>query len=177
MNAFESSPPGASWEEVTDWGRRVRQYIRNAADPNEAGDDGRTLLLTALAFCSTAEGEQLVTSLLDRGADPNKPTAWAIFTTLITVSNSLPLVKKLLDNGLRINESYEVNCADGELVDGPATILDHLYAVQNRIAPARKRLNALASDHAGGLGKRRRFIAETIALLESHGAKRAAELV
>jgi hypothetical protein len=176
MKAFEELAPGMSWDQVRAHFQRVREYIQHSADPNETGEDGQTLLLLALSFSSTDEGEDLVTGLLDRGANPNKPSSWAIFTKALSVSNSLALVTKLIQNGLCLNEVYEVSYAKGGVTDGPSTLLDHLYGIRDYIAPKRKKLGAITKKYAGGLGKRRRFIDETIALLESRGAKRAVEL-
>jgi hypothetical protein len=163
-------------DDLVDQMHLVRDYIRNAQDPNEAGANGRTLLSLALILCVVGEGEALVTELLERGADPNRPSAWTNFTQVLRLSNSLPLVKKFVDCGLRLNEVYSVSIENGGLSEGPSTLLDHLYAIRDYISPRRKQLNALLDKHAGGLGKRRRFIEETIAMLESHGAKRAQEL-
>jgi hypothetical protein len=177
MNVFDFPPSGASVDEIIAAKHRVWDYILNARDPNEAGDNGRTLLLLALMMCYGGKGESLVSDLLERGADPNRPSAWANFTLLLTVSNSLPLVRKLIDSGLKLNEVHEVDPEQRGLglTTGPSTLLDHAYAIRGYISPKRKKLNALANKHAGGLGKRRRFIDETIALLESRGAKRAQE--
>src|SRR6478736_1107727 len=98
--------------------RRIREYIPNACDPNETAPDGQTLLLYALCFCSTSDGEKLVTDLLDRGADPNKPSAWTILTTLLSVSNSIHLVEKLVEAGLELNHIYEI-VGEGHLTNGP----------------------------------------------------------
>jgi hypothetical protein len=176
MSVFDFPTPGASPDQIVAEMQRAREYLQNAPDPNEVGADGRTLLLLALILCSTGEGEPLVLSLLERGSDPNQPTPWVNFTTLLSVSNSLPLVKKFIESGLRLNEIYGVSYAKGGVTDGPSTLLDHACGVRDYISPKRKKLNALANKYAGGLGKRRRFIDETIALLESHGAKRAVEV-
>jgi hypothetical protein len=175
MNVFEFDPAGLSWEEIAEQQRLRRQYIRDALDPNEAADDGRTLLLLAVCYCSTQEGQELFLGLLDRGADPNKPTAAAIFTSLLMASSSMPLVEKLVEKGLRLNDVYESNefCRASEDV---FTLLDYLYWICGKISRKRKALNALSDKHAGGLGERRQFIEDVIALLESHGAKRAKEL-
>lgn len=61
------------------------------------------------------------------------------------------------------------------MTDGNATILDHAYAILEYIDPKHKTRDHLARKHAGGLGKRRKFIAEIIAILEVRGAKRFAE--
>ncbi len=176
MNVFSFPTPGASADQLVAEMHRVREYLQNAADPNEASRDGRTLLLLALVLYSHGDGEPLVVSLLERGADPNQPTPWANFIMLVSVSESLGLVRKFIERGLRLNDLYEASYAQGGLTDGPSTLLDHLYGIRDYISPKRKKLNAQANKYAGGLGKRRRFIDETIALLESHGAKRAAEL-
>ena len=78
---------------------------------------------------------------------------------------------------MQLNQVYDVKYAGEKEARGPLTLLDNAYALQESISPKRKTLDALAKKHAGGLlGKRRRFIAEVIALLERRGAKRAVEL-
>ena len=151
MSVLDSSTSGASWEEMAERMRRIREYSPNASDPNEMAADGRTLLLFALLFCSTAEGEQLVADLLDRGADPNKPTAWTTFSTLLTASNSIQLVEKFVEKGLELNQVYEV-IGEGHLTDGPSTLIDYVHEVRTYISPSRKGLAALDGKHSGRLG-------------------------
>jgi hypothetical protein len=176
MKHFDFTSLEASPNDIVAEMERVREYIRNAPDPNETEANGRTLLQLALISYVTDEGKSLVADLLERGADPNRPTAWANFTLLLTVSNSLPLVQAFVDRGLRLNDVYRTSIEKGALTEGPSTLLDYVYAIRDYISPRRKKLNALANKYAGGLGKRRRFIDETIALLESRGAKRAQDL-
>lgn len=176
MNVFDFPVSGATLSEVISHKQQVQDHIRNAADPNETGGNGRTLLELAIMTCFEGRGEDLVSDLLRRGAEPNRPSPWAIFVGVLMMSNSVSLVKELLDHGLRLNDVFEVEEATGGLVNGPSTILDHAYAVRDYIAPKRKKIDALANKYAGGLGRRRRFIDETIAVLESAGAKRAADL-
>ena len=176
MNVFAFPTPGAPYEQVVTELREIEKYLQDPPNPNEAASDGRTLLLLALGLCAGDEGESLAMRLLERGADPKKPTPWATFTKLLMASNSSPLVTKLVDCGLRLNDVYEVNRAEGWLTDGRTTLLDHAYAVRDYISPKRRKLNALANKYAGGMGGRRRFIDETIAILESRGAKRACDL-
>src|SRR5262245_6250687 len=166
MSVFDFPTADASPEEIIAEIRRVREYLRNAPDPNETGSDGRTLLLLALTLCASAkamgelgydlEGEALVMDLLQRGADPNRPSAWVNFTMALSVSQSLSLMKKLIDSGLSLNEVYEVSHAQGAMTDGRSTLLDHLYGIRDYISPKRKKLNELANKYAGGLGERRR---------------------
>ena len=172
----ELATAGASSNEIIVQMHRVRDYLRNASDPNEVDSDGRTLLLMAVCLCFEGEGESLVANLLERGADPNRPSPWVNFTMLLTMSNSLPLVRKFVDGGMRLNDVYDPSADKSAITKAPSTLLDHVCAIRDYISPKRKKLNALSEKHAGGLGKRRRFIDETIALLESHGAKRAGEL-
>jgi hypothetical protein len=177
MSIFDFPTPGATAGEIIADMDRVRAHLRAAPDPNEAGANGRTLLTLALVTCFEGRGEELVSDLLHRGADPNRPSAWANFTSLLTVSHSLPLVREFISRGMRLNDVYEgMDEATGRLVVGPSTLLDYAYALRDYIAPDRKKVNSLADKYAGGLGKRRRFIDETIALLEASGAKRAADL-
>jgi hypothetical protein len=120
--------------------------------------------------------DSLIMGLLERGADPNRPSPWVTFTAIVSISNSVPLVRKLVDSGLRLNEVYEADCSKGAVTHGPSTLLDHLDGIRIYISPKRKKVNALAEKYAGGLGPRRRFIDEIIAMLEGEGAKRAEQL-
>jgi hypothetical protein len=176
MTVFDFPTPGLTSQELYAQKMQVRNYIRDATDPNESGANGRSLLLLSLIGCFEGDGESVVSDLLNRGADPNLPSPWNTFVTLLSVSNSLPLVKQFVDRGLRINDVYEIDKENGGLTRGPTTLLDHLYGVRAYIAPKRKKINALADKYAGGLGSRRKFIDEAIAFLESRGAKRAADL-
>lgn len=176
MSVFDFPASCTTADEFIAAKQRVEDYIRKAADPNEAGDNGRTLLELALLMCFEGKGESLVMELLVRGADPNRPSPWQTFTTFLIGSNSIELVREFIARGLRLNDVYEVPSEAGGLTAGPTTLLDHVYAIRDGIAPKRKKLNALAKKYAGGLGKRRRFIDETIALLEASGGKRAQDL-
>ncbi|NNJ27303.1 hypothetical protein [Alienimonas chondri] len=174
MSVFDFPTPGAASGDLLAQKRRVQDYVREASDPNEAGENGRTLLTLALLTCFEGQGEELVVDLLRRGADPNRPSAWANFTSLLTVSCSLPLVREFVDAGLRLNDVYRIDGQQtGGLLAGPCTVLNYADAVRDSIAPKRKTANQLADRYAGGLGPRRRFIDESIALLESSGAERA----
>ena len=175
MSVFEFPTFGATTDEMLAEKLRVQEYVRAAADPNEEGGNGRTLLTLALMTCFEGRGEELVWDLLRRGADPNRPSAWANFTGLLTVSNSLPLVREFVSRGLRLNYIYEgVEEQTGGLLNGPSTLLDYAHAVRDYVAPKRNKVNILAEKYAGGLGKRRRFLNDTIVLLEAAGAERAA---
>ena len=175
MSIFSFPIPGATTAEISAARQKVHEYVRTAGDPNEAGENGRTLLLMALLTCFEGDGEAIVADLLARGADPNRPSPWATFTTLLTVSESVSLVRLFIESGLRLNDVYEVDGQAGGIIHGPVTLLDHLDAIWAQISPKRKNYDALAKRHAGGLGKRRRFIQETITLLESAGAGRSCE--
>lgn len=177
MNVFDDPPQGAPAAEVLARRAATLRALRAAPDPNEAGPDGRTLLTVALMNCVEGDGEDVVVDLLRRGADPNRPSAWTNFTTLLTVSASFPLVREFLDRGLRLDEVYEdVGPQTGGLLTGPATLLDYADAVGRFLAPRRSKPARAARKHAGGLGGRRRFIEETIHLLEDAGATRAADV-
>jgi hypothetical protein len=175
MSIFDRPESFANFNELEAWTQRLFDYVRDVPDPNERGPDGRSLLLLALTLHSMPGGPELIMNLMDRGADPNQPTAWSIFSMALG-SNSLPLVTKLLDHGLLLNGIFDVK-GEGQLVHGPSTLLDHAYAIRAYISPKRKALDALAKKHVGSLmGMRRQFIEDVIALLEARGAKRAAEL-
>jgi hypothetical protein len=175
MAIFDQPQSFATIEELDAWTQHLFDYVRDARDPNERGADGRSLLLLALPLHNLPGGEVLIMNLLDRGADPNQPTSWSIFSASLR-SNSLPLVAKLVDCGLQMNLVYDVK-GEGQLLHGPSTLLDHAYAVRNYISTKRTGLNALVKKHAGGpMEERRQFIEEVIVLLEARGAKRAAEL-
>ena len=178
MSVFDYPTPATTTDDILAQRQRVQDYVRDAADPNEAGENGRTLLTLALMTCFEGQGEDLVWNLLGRGADPNRSSGWLNFVHLLTrLSGSLPLVQEFIKRGLRLNDVYDhVEAVTGGLLVGQATLLDYVYAVRDYIAPKRKKIIRLANKYAGGLGKHRRFVDETIALFEASGAKRAADL-
>jgi hypothetical protein len=90
MSVFDFPTPDLTSQELYAQKMKVRNYIRDATDPNESGENGRSLLLLSLIGCFEGDGESVVSELLNRGADPNLPSPWTTFVTLLSVSNSLP---------------------------------------------------------------------------------------
>jgi hypothetical protein len=155
--------------------QQLKDYLRNALEPNETSVDGSTCVSISLQFCDTEEGIQVLTSLLERGGDPNLPSPIYNFVTFTTVASSVAPLEYMLDAGLRVGDVYEPTA--GLLSDGerPFTLLDYVLDIQVYLNRNRKTLGALADKYAGGLGKRRRFIENVIELLTAHGAVRASE--
>lgn len=159
---------------------KVVEYLRAAPDPNEEGESGRNLLTLALIMQLLTGCENLAAELLDRGADPNQPSPMSNLIMLVRnlkLENSpIPLLKKFIEKGMELNNIYDLN--DPHLPrKGQSTLLDLLDAWQGTMSPKRKTLNALADKYVGGLGGIRGSFTEAIALLESHGAKRAADML
>lgn len=155
----------------------LKEYLRRADDPNEAGSNGQTCVSIAVQFCNTDDGIQILWSLLDRGGDPNRPNPIANFVGYTASATSLKPLEYMIDAGLELNEVYDPIpdlLGDG---DCPFTLLDYVLSVQAYLNKNRKSLDHLANKYAGGLGPRRRFVDDTIALLIRHGAKRAEELL
>jgi hypothetical protein len=151
--------------------RRVKEFIRTTSDPNAASPDGQSCLLFALAFCAEGDGEDLVRSLLDRGADPNRPTAMAVFQTFMTAANRLDALAWLIRAGLNLNEVHTAE--PGSLPTGRGgrvTLLD--YAMDVDAFLGLRNVKA-AERRVGPLRGRRRFVADVIAMLKAHGALRA----
>jgi hypothetical protein len=176
MNLFQFPENAASTEEITQWMHCLEEHFQQTPNPNECGANGRTLLQMALLLCSSAGKEKLAIDLLDRGANPNKPTPWTIFTSAMTSSNSTRLISKLIECGLELNRVFEEK-HESRLTDGPATLLDYACGLRDYLSPKHRGRTTLARKHAGGIGKRRQFIEDTIELLESHGAKRARDVL
>ncbi len=180
MNPFQYLYDDATGETFVERARRVVEYLRTAADPNEEGESGRSLLTLAITMQLLSGCDDVAAELLDRGADPNQPSPMNIVIALVRSTKverpPLPLLEKLIAKGMELNNVYDID--DPYLpCKGPSTILDFLDASLGKLSPRRKTLNALANEYVGGLGSIRSFLAEAIALVESHGAKRAAEIM
>lgn len=174
MNVFDQPEPNASLPEIMEYMTVVRKYLENAEDPNESSDDGRTLLTVGLTLCSDETCVPLVLRLLDLGADPNRPSPYAVFAIAMTSTSSLAIIERLLDCGLRVNDVFDL-AKDAVILTQPTTtLLDYAEAVQKYLGG--KRVNQLANKHAGGLSGRSKFVADVIELLQQRGAKRLEEL-
>lgn len=156
---------------------KVAEYIRTTPDLNQEYNEGYNLLMLAIGMQLLSGYENLAEELLDRGADPNRPSSLDLVTSLVRSMKverpPLSLLKKLIEKGMELNHVYDVDDPDLPC-QGMSTLLDYLDASLEGISPKRKRLNALANKYAGGLGGVRNFLGDAIAMLESHGAKRAA---
>ncbi len=156
--------------------RDLKDYLRNADDPNEIATNGRSLLNIALPWASNSEGQDIVIGLLRRGADPNYPLGFLNFSMALTICNSVELVNAMLAAGLRVNDVFR--SADADFVDDKDrfTILDYATGIANYLGRKKKPLTRLASKTGTSLGGRYRFIDETINLLRQAGARTATEL-
>src|SRR5689334_22607775 len=103
-------------EKATEHFRRVKEFLLNVPDPNVTGIDGRTGLLHALALCTANGGEPIVVSLLERGADPNRPSPLTIFSTFMSCATSVTLLEKMIAAGLKLDGVYTVDA--GQLPTG-----------------------------------------------------------
>ena len=81
----------------------------------------------------------------------------------------------LIKAGLRLNDVYTVDPAllpTGRMA--PLTLLDYALDIETYLNTRNKSFHALVEKHAGPLTGRRRFVADVISILKSHGAVRAA---
>lgn len=167
---LSSLPP----DQVAEHVRRLKEYIQDPPDPNVLGHDGQTCLRVALAFCNDEGGEDRIASLLQRGADPNLPNAFVHFQTYIMVAKRTEPLAMLIKAGLRLNDVYTIDpayvptCPSGRI-----TLLDYVLDAEARLNKRSKRFVKFVEKHAGPLTGRRRFLADTVAMLRSHGAVRA----
>jgi hypothetical protein len=174
MNPLDIPLASVPPEQLVDHVRALKAYVRDVADPNATGDSGFTCLRIALSFCNTEDGEHLVTSLLERGADPNRPTAFANFYVFMLTATRITPLEHMIRAGLKLNEVYSAE--PGVLPTGRSdsfTLLDLALDVEAYLNTRTKRFTDLVEKHAGPLTGRRRFVADVIALLRSHGAIRA----
>lgn len=176
MNVFDI--PDLEWplERLQEHMRRVKEYVRTAADPNETGPNGRNLLILAIPFLVESSDDSIVADLLQRGADPNTPSPWATFTYVVGACNSISLVRKFIEHGLRLNDVFDVPAANAVFTRGQSTLLDYMLGIRSYLTSKTKNVSAAVEGSSGNLSQRRQFIDETIALLELRGAKRAIEL-
>jgi hypothetical protein len=155
----------------------LRQYLLTTPDSNAANVDGQTCLQLALAFCVDEDGERLAASLLERGADPNRPSPLANFSTFMTAAKRVSILERLIEAGLKLNEVFTVE--PGLLPNGRSgriTLLDYALDVEAYLnkRTANKAFVRTVEKHAGPLNGRRRFVADVIALLRANGADSAA---
>jgi hypothetical protein len=171
MNPLDTSLDAVPPDHLIEHMRRVKEFIRTTSDPNTASPDGQSCLLFALAFCAEGDGEDLVQSLLDRGADPNRPSALAVFQIFMTAANRVEALDRLIRAGLKLNEVHAVEAGSLPTGRGGAvTLLDYAMDV-NAYLGLRKA--QAAQKRAGPLRGRRRFVTDVIAMLKAHGAVRA----
>lgn len=171
-----SDPTQLTFAELQAKRATALRYLELVDDPNQPAPTGEYPLALAISLCFDGAGEDRVADLIALGADPNLPDPWSNFVMLTTTTSNVALVKRIVDSGLRLNETYETSRGLGHLTDGIATLLDHAYAVADYLDPTHCVREALANKHGDGLSGRRRFIYEVIELLEALGAKKASEL-
>ncbi len=162
------------WDRIAQHVQQLKEYIRVAPNPNEHDSLGQTCLTLALALCNDAEGEDLVCELLRRGADPNMPNALTNFLKYLGAAKRTMPLEGLIEAGLRLNDLYTVDpvhLPKGRT--GKSTLLDFATDAQEYVSGRKTGLNKLAKKHAVPLDGRRRFLADTVALLEAHGAVHA----
>lgn len=176
MNPLDIPLSSVSPDQLVEHIRQLKEYIRNTTDPNRPGHDGQTCLQIALAYCNDEGGEDRIASLLERGADPNRPSAFAHFQTYILVAKRTEPLAMLIKAGLRLNDVYTIDPAYApSCPSGRITLLDWVLDAELYLKRRGKGFTKLVEKHAGPLALtgRRRFLADTIALLEEHGAVRA----
>ena len=163
---LSSVPP----DQLEEHFRRLKDYLRDTMTPNVPGLDGQTCLRLALVFCNDEGGEERIASLLKRGADPNVPNPFVNFQTFMMVAKCTEPLAMLIDAGMRLNEVYT---ADPALMPtgrrGHFTLLDYALDIEDYLNKRSKRFVEQLEKHAGPLSGRRRFVADVIAMLKSHG--------
>jgi hypothetical protein len=178
MNAFDTSITSVPPERLMGHLAALKQHLLATSDPNAVNPEGKTCLLMALGFCVFDDGDGLVTALLERGADPNRPSPIANFSTFMTAAKRVEPLERLIRAGLKLDDVYTVE--PGLLPTGRGgqiTLLDYALDVEaylNRRA-RNKAFVRTVEKHAGPLSGRRRFVADVIALLKANGAGSAAD--
>ncbi len=178
MNPFDTPIASIPPERLLDHVVALKEHLFTTSEPNAANADGQTCLLMALGFCVGEDGEQLVASLLERGADPNRPSAMANFSTFMTAAKRVAPLARLIGAGMELNDVYTVE--PGVLATGRGgriTLLDYALDVEaylNRRSK-NKAFVRTVEKHAGPLSGRRRFVADVIELLKANGAASAAD--
>ena len=151
--------------------QRVMDHIRDTDQPNFVGAEGQTCLLLALALVNTEGGDARIGSLLQRGADPNLPTAMANFQAYMTNAKQTNALAMLIDAGMKLNVIYAV---EPETMPtqraGLCTLLDYALDVEAYLNRRSKRFIKTVEKHAGPLSSRRRIVTDSIELLRSRGA-------
>jgi ankyrin repeat protein len=176
MNIIDIPLDSVPFDQLGDHIARLKEYLRSADDPNEAAANGSTCISIALLFCNEEEGIDILQSLLARGGNPNLPSPFQNYLACVTAATSLAPLEYLIDAGLELNEVY--TAAPGFLLteDRPFTMLDYALDLRAYLGKNRKPLAALTNKYAGGgFGQRRLFVENVIGLLQTHGAKRAAD--
>jgi hypothetical protein len=178
MNAFDTPIASVPHERLMDHMVALKEYLLTAPDPNAANADGQTCLLMALGFCVGEDGERLVASLLERGADPNRPSAMANFSVFMTAAKRVSPLERMIEAGLKLDEVYTVE--PGLLPTGRGgeiTLLDYALDVEAYLnkRTKNKAFVRTVEKHAGPLTGRRRFVADVIELLRANGGASAAD--
>lgn len=116
---LSSVPPDQLAEHI----RQLKEYIRETTDPNRPGHDGQTCLRLALAYCNDEGGEDRIASLLERGADPNRPNAFVYFQTYVPTcpSGRITLLDYVLDAEAYLNRRSKGFIKFAEKHAGPLT--------------------------------------------------------
>jgi hypothetical protein len=154
---------------------KLKDYLRNVADPNETSINGQTAISIALLFCFEEEEADIIGSLMSKGGNPNIPCPFQNFVRYTLGAKKISILQHMIDGGLQLNNTFTAEPEFNYLGSQPFTILDYTLDIQSQLNKNRV-WASLAKKYAGGIGQRRRFIDETIALLKSHGAKQASEL-
>src|SRR5690349_19974552 len=117
---------------------RVVEYIRTTPSVNEEDESGDSLLTLAISLQLFPDCEHLAAELLDRGADPNRPSPMGLLLSLLLSSKMertpLPLLAKLIEKGMELNNVYAITdraCPS----QGPSTLLDYLDASLEGLSP------------------------------------------
>ena len=173
MRPLDVSLASLDHSEMAEHLRLLKLYIRDVSDPNERDPSGQTCLTIALAFWNNTDGDELVISLLRRGADPNLPNPFANFHKVMIVATRIEPLAALIGAGLRLNDVYEATPSplpSGR--SGRFTFLDFALDVEAYLNRRGRGLARVASKHGAPLTGRRRFVADVIALLVANGAIR-----
>jgi hypothetical protein len=177
MNPFDTPIASMPADRLVDHVTALKEHLLTTSDPNAANAEGQTCLLMALGFCVGEDGEQVVASLLERGADPNRPSAMANFSTFMTAAKRVAPLERLIGAGMTLNDVYTVE--PGLLPTGRGgriTLLDYALDVEAYLSrrTKNKAFVRTVEKHAGPLSGRRRFVADVIDLLKANGATSAA---
>jgi hypothetical protein len=176
MSIIDIPLDSVPFEDLGDHISRLKEYLRNATNPNEVASNGETCVSIALIFFKSEADVAILQSLLARGGNPNLPTPIRNFLRYMNAATTVAPLQYMIDAGLELNRVYTAEADFLSTGHHPFTMLDYAMDVRACLNKNRKPLSALAHKYAGtGLGARRRFVDDTISLLESHGAQHAPE--